>query len=514
MKNKIFQELVTNKSYMLMSIIISIMTMLPNIILATSEIRMYLLSIVILILISKISKSIFIFIVFYINLVNILIIHIALHWGYLYPDITSRLYVMALSPKYEMLEYVKKYLDYKDMLMVFYISGVFYLLFMYARRFEHTFKILKVISLIFVLIVVSGVGSSGRFNREPYNVASKIITLFDVQDYVEKRRDYLKTTINSKDIQSKEMLYDKVVVVVGESVNKHHMKIYNYDKNTTPFFSSMVKNQNLFVFEAIAPANLTRYAVPILLTKAHVHDFIDAFVHSGSIVTDFYKFGYTTKWISNQGRVGRTDSVITEISNEAQTQTFFNESDYLSAKSDQVILDYLSSQHKNNFKEMVVIHLMGSHTDYSKRYTPQHSFYKKPSNTIEQYDNTIYFTDYILKNIYKYYYQQDKKLLLVYFSDHGEVVSQEKSGHGYSPGYSDEYEVPFIVYSSIKNKRLKKLLMENKKHYFNMENANFIIKYIAGLRNDANISYSSKIFTLDPKYIIDYEKLKKYGESL
>jgi len=510
-KNKIFQEIKTNKLYLLMSIIISILTMFPNIILASSEIRMYLLSIVLLILISKVSKIVFIILAFYINLMNILIIHIAIHWGYQYPDITSRLYVMALSPKYEMFEYINKYLDYRDMLIAVYVGLIFYLLILYSKRFNHTFKVIKIISLLFVFIVISSVGYSGRFNREPFNIVPKIVTLFDVQDYVEKRRLYLKTLDNNMS-SLQNMPYDKVIVVVGESVNKHHMGIYNDDKNTTPFFSTMLKDNNLFVFNAIAPANLTRYAVPILLTKAHVTNFKDAFIHSSSIVTDFHSFGYSTKWISNQGRVGRTDSVITEISNEAETQTFFNQSDYLSAKSDQIILDNLKNQHKNNFKEMVVIHLMGSHTDYAKRYTHEHTLYENPKNIGQQYDNTIYFTDYILKNIYKYYNRKNQKILLVYFSDHGEVVSEEKSGHGYNPAYKDEYEVPFVIISNIKNKRILNLSTKNKKHYFNMENANYMIEYITGITDDLNISYSSKSFTLDPKYILDYKNLKRYGE--
>ncbi len=78
------------------------------------------------------------------------------------------------------------------------------------------------------------------------------------------------------------------------------------------------------------------------------------------------------------------------------------------------------------------------------------------------------------------------------------------------PPYKDEYDVPFVIYSSIKNPRLDELYKENKKGYFNLENFNYITNYISGISDENNISYSSNIFALEPKNIFNYNNIEFY----
>lgn len=320
----------------------------------------------------------------------------------------------------------------------------------------------------------------------------------------------------------KKKIYDIVVVIQGEAVNKHHMSIYGYEQNTTPFFSSLQKNNNFYIFNAISPVNETRFSVPMFYTKANVHNFFDAYIHSRSIIGDFKIHGYDTHWISSQSISGLYDSTIGSMSTEANTLFFTHGeaasvSSKISTKTDKVLVDYLHSFKDQNVStpQMYFIHLIGSHFTYEKRYTEDVTLFKNTTNIQEQYDNTIYYTDYILKNLFNHFEKRfkDKKILFVYTSDHGQVVSEEKYGHAFFPAFKDEYDVPFIIYSNIKNNRINKLYENNQKSFFNLENLNYMIEYISGINDDVNISYSSEVFAVEPKNTLNYNTLNYYKDT-
>ena len=140
---------------------------------------------------------------------------------------------------------------------------------------------------------------------------------------------------------------------------------------------------------------------------------------------------------------------------------------------------------------------MGSHVEYTARVEKDKILFENPKNIFEKYDNTIFYTDYILSEIYKRF--KDEKLLLVYFSDHGEVVSEEKYGHNYSPSHKEEYEVPFVVFSTIPNNRLMDLKILNQQKEINLESMSQSIKYILGIdHNISKISNETHIVELKP----------------
>jgi len=96
--------------------------------------------------------------------------------------------------------------------------------------------------------------------------------------------------------------------------------------------------------------------------------------------------------------------------------------------------------------------------------------------------------------------------LFVYVADHGEVVI---GGHGYSPSYKDEYEVPLVVWGANQD-RIDKLFVASQNKIINTESFNHIIKYLTGIENDQNASYSSKVISLLPGNVVDYKDLPLY----
>ena len=516
MLRKIKNEIGQNKQYIYLSYLIAILTIIPQSIASAPYDLVHLLFLVavlfITILISKFNKLLFSIFIIYINLTNVVIGHIFIHWGYFNTSIEPRIAVSMVSPMYETLEYLKTYIDYRDALLVVYTIFILGLLYRFLVHYRHSFKIIKFFSFVASTSVI--VAFSYYFNpfknQEPFNIPAEYIELKGYSEFYKTRTDYLSGMKKIYD-ENSSLVYDKVVVVQGESVNKHHMSIYGYDENTTPFLTHLKSKNSLYVFNVIAPTNQTRYSVPILHTKATVRNFSDPFIHSRSIVGNFNLYGYKSYWISNQGLAGKHDTSIASMVQEADVR-YVENLEFSSAKSDETVLSYLNGIKNTPDKEMYLIHLMGSHSDYADRYTDKNVLFKNPTNVIQEYDNSIYYTDYILQNIFTYFKNKfpDKKMLFIYVSDHGEVVDAKLNGHGFLPPFKDEYDVPFAIYSSVKNSRIDEIYRGNKKGYLNLENLNYMIEYISGIGNKSNISYSNHVFALEPENIIDYNKLKFY----
>jgi heptose-I-phosphate ethanolaminephosphotransferase len=512
MQNQIKNEIFKNQNYILVSILISILTIIPQFLFSPSfEHSCFLIvTLFILLIVPTFSKIVFASFIIFLNITNIFIGHIAIHWGYSQADITSRIEAAVLSPAYETFEYLNTYLDYKDLILGFYSIGILFMLYRFLISFTHAFKVVKLISISLFAIIIIAISfyKNPIKTIEPFSIPDKIIKIIKNKRYSKLsviRNNYLHSIEKPVKI-NQDAPYDTIVVIMGESVNKNRMSIYGYDKNTTPFFSDLQnKEKNFYIFDAIAPTNQTRYSVPIILTKAHVHNFLHTYIKSPSILTDFKQNSYKTYWISNQGRIGKYDSSISSIADEANTTIYANLS-YSRAKTDKVVLKYLDNIRQYKARQMYLIHLIGSHGSYDKRYTKEISLFKHAKNISQAYDNTIFYTDYILKQIFDRF--KNNKLLLIYTSDHGEVVSEKIHGHGYRPPYKDEYNIPLIIYSSIKNDRLDKLYQENKKRYFNTENLNYMVEYLAYIRSDVNISSSNTVFALDPKSFFKYDSLK------
>lgn len=442
-----------------------------------------------------------------------LIGHIALHWGYAVPDIKPRIEVAFLSPLYESKEYITRYIDYRDYVLLLFSFFVLFLLFKFLRHFTHSYKAFKTIGLgVFISILVAVSFYVNPIKEiEPFSVPNEFLTVMDDKnniDHIMKEREKYIGQIKIIKAKQKKQIYDKVIVVMGESVNKSHMSLYGYHQPTTPFFDYLMKSHHLYVFNAIAPTNQTRYSLPVDLTEANVHYYEDRYFHSCSILTKFKANDYETYWISNQGRVGKNDSSISSMAYEANI-TFFANLNYLEAKTDEVILDYLNKLQKNSKKEMYLLHIMGSHSDYINRYKNETALFKNTNNIVEQYDNSIHYTDYILSQIYKRF--KNEKLLLIYVSDHGENINLENNGHGFLPPFKDEYTVPFVIYSNVNNARLDEFYRDNKKGYFNLENFNDMVQYISGISTHKNLSFSPDVMAVEPNNIYNFNKLEFYN---
>lgn len=424
--------------------------------------------------------------------------HLSLHWGK--GEIQSRLEAAIESPLYEAQEYLMTHWWINDTFVVVYFFCLVFVLWWGKKGEDFVFRFKRTILVsVFSLAIVVW----NLFPLPPYNLIDEFIQANGRLKNISTRLSGIGVDDLSGDFEKTLIDYDKIVVIIGESASKKHMSLYGYHRDTTPFLNSLQPVK----FDSIAPINQTRYAIPMELTSATVEHY-EKFLSSPSLVTIFKHLGYYTYWISNQGKNGIHDSSISSIAKEANNSFFLNDS-YIKATLDTHILNHLTTvvNQSKRGKEAYFIHLIGSHDNYDRRYTKEMAKFGEKS-VIDQYDNTIYFTDSVISKIYTLF-KPTPKLLILYFSDHGELVTHEKSGHGFNPAYQDEYETPLMFYSSVENRHLMSLSQEYKGKVINLESLDEMVKIVLGVRSNKVLSTSDTISVLTPEKKMKFDHLKK-----
>jgi glucan phosphoethanolaminetransferase (alkaline phosphatase superfamily) len=294
--------------------------------------------------------------------------------------------------------------------------------------------------------------------------------------------------------------YDKLVVVIGESAISDRMSVFGYARPTTPFALS----SNPYAFDALAPANQTRYSLAMMFTSAAPGSFAPFFT-SHSLVGEVRACGFHTAWVSNQGRRGEWDSFATSLANEADEQIFLSTWDWSrkNVLDGSLVEEVVRRGFGNRERQATFLHLIGSHTKYGERYPAGFGF--KGADTIgEQYDNSILYTDHVLSELYRLF--AGGRLLFVYLSDHGQMVSETKFGSGYLPGYQEEYRTPLLVWTNDRP-AIDAVRAELGGRRLNLESLDNLLRYLLGMSASPQISTSTRVSVLTPEIVRDYHDL-------
>lgn len=242
------------------------------------------------------------------------------------------------------------------------------------------------------------------------------------------------------------------VLVIGESESRDHMHAYGYQRETTPWLDQAVSQpENILFTHAYSNHTHTVPTLTYALTEKNQYNAVPL-EKAYSIIEVAKAAGYRTYWISNQVKYGAYDTPIAAIASSADQEIWINgNSGYttwtnyndgeLANKLRQIKFD----SQKNN---LVIIHLMGNHTDYQERYPKkQEKFSVKDKKTrrINSYDNTVFYTDAVLHQIYDIMRARDEFQGMVYCSDHGEDMQHS---HEVTKFTWSMARIPFVVFLS------------------------------------------------------------------
>ena len=262
-----------------------------------------------------------------------------------------------------------------------------------------------------------------------------------------------------------------IVLVIGESYNKHHSQLYGYDKPTTPRQMAMAEQGSLVPFsDVVSSWNLTSFVFKHMLSLYAVGD-SGEWCDQPLFPEVFRKAGYHVTFITNQFQSQAKEAVYDFsggffLNNPEMSQRQFDTRNNSLYQFDDGVLkayDKLKTKDEHN---LIILHLMGSHVEYRARYpqparrffTPQNA--NRPELSVKQryilsdYDNSVRYNDSIMNAVVQRF--SDKDAVVIYMPDHGEEIfdgSPFMYGrmHGANIDYRlacNEMEIPFWIWGS------------------------------------------------------------------
>ena len=257
------------------------------------------------------------------------------------------------------------------------------------------------------------------------------------------------------------------VVVLGETSRRINWSLYGYPRATTPGLDAM--KGDLIVFERVSSnATNTILSVPLALTRA-TPSARGVARSEKSIITLLRQAGFETYWISNQERSDVLVNPISQIAREADHVSFPEDIPPGERRDgfDSNLLARLSgamARLPKDGKAVFFLHMEGSHFGYKERYPAGFAAFRggqgaprslppRQTQLVDEYDNSIYFTDHNLRGIIERLVLCGCKAGMIFFSDHGERLfdhglSDDDFGHGFPTVSRQEIDVPFFIWLS------------------------------------------------------------------
>ena len=253
------------------------------------------------------------------------------------------------------------------------------------------------------------------------------------------------------------------VLLIGESLRRTQMPHYGYPRNTTPKLSRI--DDLIFLEDVVSPSGQTQVALKASLTPLAFGE--QPAHHVRSVLSVANEIGFETTWISNQDRV--TDSEIVLIAEEAGSVVFTNHDWAAPERFDEAVLEHLDETLAGPArKKLIVVHLMGSHGQYSRRYPAEYARFKSEGceslpqgclrkltqreiSEIDAYDNSVLFTDHVVAEVLERIRTVRGISGFFFFSDHGENLFDthlKLQGHGFPELTRYEVEIPAFLWLS------------------------------------------------------------------
>ncbi len=380
-----------------------------------------------------------------------------------------------------------------------------------------------------IIVIISIVGIN-RVSRSVYFIniyktfiSYKIRTNYEIKTIRERPNENYTVTQLYEDTIPK-----TIVVVIGESLNKHHMSLYGYARNTNPLMSQY--GDSLIVYQDVVSPQV--HTIPVMRSVLSMSEREEPknFTEKPSLFELFNRAGYETYLISNQEFSEECkssyDILLTLAKNKYNIAKYKQHDDIVLP-----VLDKILNEGKSKNK-LILIHLIGNHMAYEFRYPKEYIVFnyqkdnlvsdapyrnEKAKRTIDKFDNSVLFNDYIVNSIINAVKkEQNKETTVIYFSDHGEELYdyREFAGHAYEKVSPPMCEVPFMIWLSPSYTKNRKDLVFDKDRPYSTEDFIYSISDLAGLEytdyKDTR-SIFSQTFVPRERYVGErkYEEIKR-----
>uniref|UniRef100_UPI0009E6BA94 sulfatase-like hydrolase/transferase n=1 Tax=Marinobacterium profundum TaxID=1714300 RepID=UPI0009E6BA94 len=306
---------------------------------------------------------------------------------------------------------------------------------------------------LFLLIALNWYGASS-FQVAPVAYFGSLVSALEVQ-------------VNTFDRPAKPALLRRaarpgvpnIIMVVGESLNRDHLGLYGYGRDTTPHLSAMLgRGEMLAMRNAVGVSPRTLTSVPYMLTGLQGVD-PHGVIYTVPTVFNYAKSGgYQTALITAQDFQWRNlDQLFVDDDLDHYEQGVnFSADVSVSVGADDLqvlergILPYLRRTAGQAEPFMLVTQMSGSHTPFGAQVPAAYKMYLPEAgpNSVNAYDNTVRYADLYLSRLVEEARRLDPNTWVFYASDHGEHVD-DKGSRFHSDFIPEVIRNPLLVFPPI-----------------------------------------------------------------
>jgi glucan phosphoethanolaminetransferase (alkaline phosphatase superfamily) len=244
--------------------------------------------------------------------------------------------------------------------------------------------------------------------------------------------------------------WDHIVFILGESLSPHRMSLFGQERDTTPFLRSLKGHKSFYSTIGLSGGVSTDISVAFLLNMG--------FGEAGGLKAAkgshcFFKLakekGFSTHFLSAQSSQQLRYISPYLCSSFLDDYRSLDEIDPNNqddqAADDKLLLPDFKKILSEKSKSFIMLHQRGSHGPWEVRSHPKNRLFPHDS-PINHYDNSVVEFDHFFRALKESIVRLNKKVLVIYVSDHGEALGQDgKWGHGQL--IRPAFEIPVIIFS-------------------------------------------------------------------
>ena len=295
-----------------------------------------------------------------------------------------------------------------------------------------------------------------------------------------KQVQKLITGIDKVQVDSCAFTTPHIILIIGESYNRHHAQLYGYEKPTTPRQLKRAQQGELIAYQdVVAPWNLTSFVFKYLFSLYTVGD-QGEWCDYPLFPEVFRQAGYHVTFLTNQFLPQAKEAVYDFsggffLNNPTLSNAMFDaRNEKLSYYDEGLLKDWDDIRGRTKEEggrmsskqgELTIVHLKGQHLDYRTRSPKTRWFFKRDDydrpdlrpeeiQRLAYYDNAVLYNDSIVDQVIRRV--ENEQAVVIYVPDHGEEC--------YGPGVHfcgrmhsteitgrlahEEFDIPFWIWCS------------------------------------------------------------------
>ncbi len=250
-----------------------------------------------------------------------------------------------------------------------------------------------------------------------------------------------------------------LVVVIGESARASNFGLLGYDRATTPM---LLTEKNLVALRGTSCNTSTKLSLQCMFVRPQGvvdNGFNAPRILEESVFSVLKTLGYKTELFAMQSEVWFYNSLGLDFYKIREVIVAADANRGKPALDMLLGAELSASLEKHPLgRRAIILHTKGSHFSYASRYSSEFGKYWPTCDSIDgmctkdrlinAYDNSILYTDAFLHDVM--HRLANKKALLVYTSDHGESIDENRHFHA-TPKLiapKEQFDVPLFFWAS------------------------------------------------------------------